>query len=122
MRTMRHLLVIACLLATASCTAQQPSKSTGALTGFGATRQAWDAAHEAFPGGEKESVYGPDVGRGQPKYGLVMGESRISSYTVFFRGDTSLADAKNQIMRENFPRTPSGRERRRKPAAPSRRW
>jgi hypothetical protein len=74
------------------------------LTGYGATREAWDSSHEPAPGYSKGAAFLPLVSGDQPRYASVSGEAgeRIYSYTISFTPGTDLKQAKREVLRE-FP-------------------
>lgn len=91
---------------TTSVAPSSPGTTTSpadGLTGFGATREAWDSAHQQAPGFSPGSSYLPLIG-GQPKYSAVLGDpgERILSYTLSFPEGTPLELAKAQVLAE-FP-------------------
>lgn len=78
--------------------------ATDTLTGYGATRQAWDANHQAAPGFTEGSAYLPLVNGSQPRYAAVSGAAgeRIYSYSLHFAAGTDLEAAKAEVLAE-FP-------------------
>lgn len=73
------------------------------LTGFGATRAAWDAAHQPAPGGfAPGSAYGPLLDGKQPTYAAVFGDEHILGFSYYAPARTSLNDLRALIGRE-FP-------------------
>ncbi len=73
------------------------------LTGFGATRAAWDAAHQPAPGGfAPGSAYGPLLDGKQPTYAAVFGDEHILGFSYYAPARTSLDDLRVLIGRE-FP-------------------
>ena len=73
------------------------------LTGFGATRVAWDAAHRPAPGRfTPGSAYGPLLDGGQPTYAAVFGDEHILSFSYYAPASTSLENLRTLIGRE-FP-------------------
>ena len=78
--------------------------SAGALIGYGAIREDWDASHEQAPGFTPGAAFLPMVNGDQPKYAAVSGElgERILSYEIYFEEGTSLETAKRIVLQE-FP-------------------
>lgn len=70
------------------------------LTGFGATREAWDANHEQAPGYSEGAAYLPLLDGDQPKYAAVCCDERIISYLLFLPSDTSLDEAQQHVAGE----------------------
>ena len=70
------------------------------LTGFGATRQAWNANHEQAPGSTEGLAYLPMVEPDQPKYAAVCCDDRILLYTLVLASGTSLDEAQAQVAAE----------------------
>ncbi len=100
--------------ATTTTSRQEPARTTVTtvastpltsrpLTGFGATRLAWDAAHQPAPGRYTPgSAYGPMLDGRQPTYAAVFGDEHILSFSYFAPARTSLNDLRSLIRRE-FP-------------------
>lgn len=96
--------------ATASPAATESGKqkaapaATDGLTGYGATREAWNAAHEQAPGYTDGAAFLPLIDGEQPRYAAVSGGAgeRIYSYTLSFPEGTNLDEAKRQVLQE-FP-------------------
>ena len=91
---------------TGTSTSPSSKASTGkaVISGYGATRETWDASHRAAPGFAPGSAFLPLVGDRQPKYTAVSGGpgERILSYTLNFAKGTTLEQAKLEVLRE-FP-------------------
>lgn len=75
------------------------------MTGYGATREAWDAKHVQAAGYTPGAAFLPMINGNQPKYSAVSGEpgERILSYSVNFPAGTDLALAKATVLREYPP-------------------
>ena len=96
--------------ASTSSDAQAPVSltppATPALKGFGATRAAWNAAHQPAPGRYTPGmVYGPmfqhpDEPGLVPTYATVIGRERIISYMVHFPAGTNFEAARNRMLAE----------------------
>jgi hypothetical protein len=82
----------------ATSTTERPAK----LTGFGATRKAWDAAHDEAAGYADGAVYLPNIAPGRPKYATVCCDDQIISYTVYLPEGTTpeIAEA---LVADEFP-------------------
>lgn len=74
------------------------------LTGFGATREAWDAHHQEAAGFYDGSAYLPMVGERRPYYNSILWEvwERNTIYDLDFGDGTTLEEAKDRIL-EEFP-------------------
>lgn len=73
------------------------------LTGFGATRAAWDAAHRPAPGRYTPgSAYGPLLDGRQPTYAAVIGDEHILSFSYYAPARTSVDDLR-ALIRQEFP-------------------
>ena len=70
------------------------------LTGFSATRQAWDANHQQAPGTTEGVAYLPMVEPDQPKYAAVCCDDRILLYTLVLADGTTLDEAQAQVAAE----------------------
>ena len=105
--------VSACGTGDGSSTAKSPgtpktTKTTakavlaGGLTGYGASREAWDANHKAAPGFDPGAAFLPLVNGKQPHYAGVTGGpgERITSYEVYFPAGTNMAEAKAIALKE----------------------
>jgi hypothetical protein len=76
------------------------------LTGFGATKEAWLAAHEQAPGFTESAAFLPMVkrdGESLPKYAGVSVETPVVVYIINLPNGTTLADARRIVLAE-FPR------------------
>lgn len=84
----------------ASTTTSAPAPDE--LTGYGATREAWDATHQQAEGFTPGAAYHPLIGGGQPQYATVCCDDQIISYTMFFPKDSTKALVMDAVRRE-FP-------------------
>lgn len=88
---------------TASTTTTTTTSSpAGKITGFGASRKAWDSAHDQADGYSKGAAYAPMLEGGQPQYAAVCCEDQILSYTLNMPYGVTL-DATQQRVRQEFP-------------------
>ncbi|WP_157693060.1 hypothetical protein [Pedococcus dokdonensis] len=102
-RGQRVVAAASCLaisLLVAGCGKERPQPE---LTGFGATRAAWDAHHEAAPSGVDGSRYLPMVGD-KARYDFVFWEldPRAVDYGLHFAPGTTFEQAQTQLLAE-FP-------------------
>lgn len=91
--------------ALASAEPSVPVATPQPLTAFGATRAAWDKAHEAAPGYAKGTSYLPFINTidgSVPMYGGVMENARgiIDEYLINVPANTSLASARTMARLE----------------------
>ena len=70
------------------------------ITGFGATREAWDDHHERAPGFTPGSAYKPIVGNGQPQYAAVCCDDFIISYTLNMPYESSMELTERRVRDE----------------------
>lgn len=86
----------------------EPSTSAGpgpgVLTGFAASREAWNAAHQPAPGFTDGAAFLPLIDGKQPKYYAVNGGAgeQILNYSVAMPPRTSFEAAKAEALKE-FP-------------------
>lgn len=79
-----------------------PAEAGGELTGFGATRPAWEAQHGPEVPDNYEDAYGTQVDDEQYEYSSVSFQPRVLSYTRAFPRHTTLAEAETILLRD-FP-------------------
>ena len=88
-------------------TAEQPDSSRvevgGELTGFGATRTAWESQQGPEVPYNNEDAYGTKVDDEQYEYSSVSFQPRVLSYLRAFPRHTTLAEAETILLRD-FPR------------------
>lgn len=89
--------------------ADQPPR----VTGFGATKEAWQSAHKEAEGFDAGSTFEPMVTTYEsdawPKYGGVMLDTPVVSYTINLPKGTNLAEAKRVALAEFPPGARFGR-------------
>lgn len=87
----------------AVATPSAASSSRGVLTGFGASREVWEAHHRQAPGFMEGSAYLPMVGD-KPYYSYILWDEGepISMYGLTFPQGTTLEEAEAKVLDE-FP-------------------
>ena len=78
------------------------TEAGGELTGFGATRTAWESQHGPEVPGNNEDAYGTKVDDEQYEYSSVSFQPRVLSYMRAFPRHTTLAEAETILLRD-FP-------------------
>jgi len=91
----------------------RPAKAAASereLTGFGATRPAWDAHHTADTRFEPGAAYEPDpsLARGNDRvedryYGVLNDGATVTSYNMRFPRQTGIREAKLIVLASEFP-------------------
>jgi hypothetical protein len=74
----------------------------GELTGFGATRTAWESQHGPEVPNNNDDAYGTKVDDEQYEYSSVSFQPRVLSYLRAFPRHTTLAEAETILLRD-FP-------------------
>lgn len=77
-----------------------PEDAGAGLTGFGATRQAWDANHEQAPGYTGGAAYLPMAYENQPTYATVCCGDQITLYTFMVPMGTNMTEAQALVAGE----------------------
>lgn len=91
---------------------EKPQKSSVVLTGLGATSAAWNSHHRADPRFARGSSYDPEhdlVAREGERfddryYGVTRMGGKVMLYNMRFPPGTTIAEARQEIMRSEFPK------------------
>ncbi|HMI99248.1 MAG TPA: hypothetical protein VK488_05390 [Gaiellaceae bacterium] len=80
-----------------------------ALTGFGATDEAWNQNHDEDSRFEAGSSYDPDPSLGDGErfndryYSVIHGDGRVLGYSMRFPSQTGVEEAKSMMLASEFP-------------------